>query len=279
MKKIIAAFDGLKFSENTMDYAIHIAKESGAHLVGIFLDDATYSSYKIYELLSDGMVDQAKLKRLVEKDNDTRHTAATSFETACGKAGINFSVHHDRKIASNELAHESIYADLLIIDSKETLTHYKEDPPTSFMRNLLADVQCPALVVPDKFAGFKKNILLYDGEPSSVYAIKMLDYTLPFLKNADTEVLSVKDINSTLHLPDNKLMKEFVKRHYPDAKYQVLQGFPETEIIKYLKEQPAGTLIALGAYRRGAVSRFFRQSMADSLMIEIKLPLFIAHNK
>ncbi|HVZ97880.1 MAG TPA: universal stress protein [Chitinophagaceae bacterium] len=279
MKKIIAAFDGLKFSESAMEYAIYVAKESGAHLVGIFLDDATYSSYKIYELLSDGMVDQPKLQRLVEKDSVSRRKVSANFETACKKAGINFSIHHDRKIAVNELVHESIYADLLIINSKETLTHYSEEPPTRFIRSLLADVQCPVLVVPDKFTVFKRNILLYDGAPSSVYAVKMLDYTLAFLKNTATEVLSVKDINSTLHLPYNKLMKEFMKRHYPDAKYKVVQGFPETEIIKYLKEQPAGTLITLGAYRRGTVSRFFRQSMADSLMIEIKLPLFIAHNK
>ncbi len=279
MKKIIAAFDGLKFSESTMNYAIYVAKESGAHLVGIFLDDASYSSYKIYELLSDGMVDQGKLKRLVEKDNVARQEAAEKFETSSGKAGIHFSIHHDRKIASNELIHESIYADLLIISSNETLSHYKEMPPTKFMRNLLAEVQCPVLVIPDQFAAFKKNILLYNGEPSSVYAIKMFDYTLPFLKNTETEVLSVKDVNSTLHVPDNKLMKEFIKRHYPSSKYKVLQGFPETEIIKYLKEQPEGSVISLGAYRRGAVSRFFKQSMADSLMIEIPLPLFIAHNK
>ena len=279
MKKIIAAFDGLKFSESTMDYSIYLAKTSGAHLVGVFLDDAAYSSYKIYELISDGMVDQVKLKKLVEKDKTLRKHAAEKFETTCQKAGIHFSIHHDRKIATNELVHESIYADLLILDRKETLTHYEESAPTRFIRNLLADVQCPVLVVAGKFTGFGKNILLYDGGPSSVHAIKMFDYTLSFLKNTDTEVLSVKNINSTLHLPDNKLMKEFVKRHFPNAKYQVLQGFPETEIIKYLKEQSADTVVVLGAYRRNAVSRFFKQSMADSLMIETTIPLFIAHNK
>lgn len=80
-------------------------------------------------------------------------------------------------------------------------------------------------------------------------------------------------------MPDNKLMKEFMKRHYPKAKYTVMKGFAEDEIIKHLKMQAAGTLIVLGAYRRNAVSRWFRQSMADILMKEVKLPLFIAHNK
>jgi hypothetical protein len=41
MKKIISAFDGLKFSNSTMQHAIHIAKQSNAHLVAAFLDDFT----------------------------------------------------------------------------------------------------------------------------------------------------------------------------------------------------------------------------------------------
>ena len=279
MKKIIAAFDGLKCSASTMEYGIRFAKEAGAHLVGIFLDDDTYSSYRIYELLTDGMVDQAKLKRLVEKDEATRHQSAQRFDASCREAGIQFTMHHDHKIALHELLHESVYADLVVIDSAETLSHYTETPPTRFMRNLLADVQCPVLVVPKQFAFPRKNILLYDGEPSSVYAIRMFDYVMNFLNGTETEVLSVKDLNETLHLPDNKLMKEFVKRHYPGATYKIIQGFPETEIIHYLKQQPEGSIITLGAYRRGAISRFFKQSMADSLMIETSLPLFIAHNK
>ena len=50
MKKNIAAFDGLKYSESTRDYAIYLAKQTNTHLVGAFMDDPTYTSYKIYEL-------------------------------------------------------------------------------------------------------------------------------------------------------------------------------------------------------------------------------------
>ena len=81
-------------------------------------------------------------------------------------------------ISLPELLHESIYADLLIIDSKETLTHYEEEVPTRFIRDLLTDVQCPVLLVPQKYKPVKKIVLLFDGEPSSVHAIKMFSYIL-----------------------------------------------------------------------------------------------------
>lgn len=278
MKKIIAAFDGLKYSKSTRDYAIYLSKQSDTHLVGIFLDDPTYSSYKIYELITKEGISDEKIKKYKSEDNALRKNSSEDFENESKNAGIAFSLHHDHNIAKVDIKHESIYTDLMVIDSKETLTHYNEKLPTRFIRDLLSDVQCPVLLVPQKYKPIEKIILLYDGEPSSVQAIKMFSYLLPQLKQIETEVICVNAPTGTLHLPDNKLMKELMKRHFPKAKFTVIKGWAEEEITKYLKKKTENTLVVLGAYRRGKISRLFRQSMADVLMKEVKFPLFIAHN-
>lgn len=277
MKKIIAAIDGLKFSESTMAYSIQIAKEENAHIVGVFLDDSTYTSYKIYDVVVREGASEAKLKQYDEEDADTRSEAVNKFESACSDAGLNYSIHHDRGIALRELLHESIYADLLIIDSHETLTHYNEKQPTRFVRDLLADVQCPVFLVPRKYKPIDKVVLLYDGEPSSVYAIKMFDYLLSSFRNLEAEILSVKTVNKNLHLPDNKLIREFIKRHFPKMNFNVIKGFADIEIVKHLKTLGPNVLVVLGAYQRGMLSRWWHESMADTLVKETKLPLFIAH--
>jgi Universal stress protein family len=279
MKKIIAAFDGLKYSESTRDYAIFLAKQTNAHLVAVFLDDPAYTSYKIYELINEKGPTEEKFKKFETKDKNTRMAASGDFEKTCQQEKIEFTVHHDHNIAIHELKHESIYADLLVIDAKETLTHYEEKPPTRFIRDLLGDAQCPVLIVPAKFKPLNKIVLLYDGQPSSVYAIKMFDYLLPQLKHMEIEVVSVNPYFSSTHLADKKLFREYMKRHYPTAGFSVLKGFAEDEIVKHLKQSGPNTLVVLGAYRRGTVSRWFRESMADVLMKGVKLPLFIAHYK
>lgn len=278
MKKFIAAFDGLKYSDITTRCAIQLAEQTGAHLVGVFPEDSTYTSYKIHELVLKKGVTPAQLRKFEERDQATRDNAESLFAEACHQAGVEYSLHEDRKIASQHLKHESIYSDLLIIAQRETFSHYPEKPPTRFVRELLSDSQCPVLLVPDRYRKIEKLVLLYDGEPSSVYAIKMFSYLLSPLNELPAEVISVKTEQGSLHLPDNRLMKEFMKRHYPDARYTVRKGLAETEILKALQEQPDSTLVVLGAYRRGAVSRWFRESMADVLMKETRLPLFIAHN-
>ncbi len=279
MKKIIAALDGLKLSDATIQYAAALAKHNNAHLVGVFLDDFTYTSYKIYDLVTKEGVSERELRQYSIKDKTTRDKAVSAFENTCRTEGISFSIHHDRNIAFRELLHESIYADLIVIDAKETLTHYEERKPTRFIRNLLPGVQCPVLLVPRHFLPFDKIVFLYDGEPSSVHAIKMVSYMLPSLSALPCEVIYSKGYYGDSHVPDNRLMKEFMKRHYPGAVFTVLKGQVETEIVTHLKSESTNPLVVLGAYGRGPASRLFRQSMADVLMKELNSSLFIAHIK
>lgn len=280
MNKILVAFDGLKYSRSASEYAIDLAAQMKAHLVGVFLDDFSYHSYKIYEVVHDeGGVSEEKMERFEDEDRKARDHAVELFEIACREAGINHSIHHDRNIAIQEILHESIYADLIVVDGKETLTHYEENKPTRFIRDLLIHSESPVLVTPSDYRQIKKIVLLYDGEPCSVYAIKMFSYMFPEMKKLDIEVVSVKQGLQTMHLPDGRLMKEFMKRHFPEASYTILKGLPDIEIIKHLKHKNQDELIVLGAYRRSMVSRWFKPSMADFLMQDLHSPLFIAHNK
>lgn len=279
MKKIIVAIDGLKFSKSAAEYAVQLTKEANGHLVGVFLEDFSYHSYSIYNLaLSDGPFEQ-RVNKLADQDIAIREHSVNQFEAICRMAGINHSVHRDENFALPQLLHESIYADVLVIDKKETLTRFEQDMPSDFIRQVLINAECPVIVVPPNYEQIEKILLLYDGEPSSVYAVKQFSYLFPGFKSLPTEVLTVKQENQNLHIPDNRLMKEFMKRHYPDAGYKVIEGEPEKEIVHYLKNKHQNELVILGAYRRNTVSRWFQASMADALMQQLKTPLFIAHTK
>src|SRR3954466_9341907 len=276
MKKIIAAFDGLRLSESTKEYSIYMAKHCNAHLVGVFLDDFTLQSYTYADVAAYGSKWEEKVNILDKEDKEKRNLSVQLFEDACQYAGINYSVHRDKNIAFQDLLHETTFSDLLIINSNETFTSYPQPGPTRFLKDLLAEAECPVMVVPNTYKSIQKLVLLYDGNPSSVYALKMFSYLFPALKPLGTEVITVKEEKQNLHLPDNKLMKEFMKRHFPEAKYIVLKGDAEDEITTYLKVQSEDVLAVLGAYDRSMVSRWLKSSMADRLLADINVPLFIA---
>jgi nucleotide-binding universal stress UspA family protein len=278
MKKIIAAFDGLKYSESTEQYAIYLTHETGVLLAGVFLEDFTYRGYKLFDMVGSEGVSPEKVKQLMDKDKEARSEAVKRFQEACQKAHIKTKIHRDKSLALQELLKESIYADLLIINQQESLSHYSDERPTRFITDLLVDIQCPVLVVPNFFNRPEHIILLYDGNPSSVYAARMFSYMLPQLKNLPIEVLSVESDRDVHTLHEPALIKEFIDCHFPGAKFKILRGDPEREIVSYLEDKTS-TLVVLGAYKRGMVSRWFRASMADILMEETNSPLFVAHYK
>jgi nucleotide-binding universal stress UspA family protein len=279
MKKIIAAFDGLRYSSSTRDYAIHFCKETKAHLVGVFLDDIMRTSYRLTDLGSQEGPADSRIGRLNKKDQQMRDASASDFMIKVKEEGLHFSLHHDYNVAIRELLHETIYADMLVVDGHETLTSYTEPLPTAFIRDLLSHAQCPVVVVPARFKPVSRLVWLFDGEPASVHAMKMFCYVLPELLHHPLEVVSIKPSGKSDHVPDNKLVREWLKRHAPQATFTVLKGDPETEIPSYLKTLKEQPLVVLGAYRRNTVSRWFRPSMADNLIRNLKLPVFIAHNK
>ena len=279
MRKFVVAFDGLKYSQSARNHAIRLAKENEAHLVAVFLNDFTHHTYKIYDLVNEsGEFSTAKQKKLFQHDEEHKKAAVDDLKNACWEAGLNFTIHHDHEEAIDELLRESIYADLLIVDKKENMTFEKDPPPTSLIRDLLPQVQCPVLVVPHHYHEAKRTVILYDGEPSSVMAAKMYSYTLPFMTQYPIEVITVRNAELDSHVPNNTLVKEFMKRHFPDARFNVLKGIPEDQILNYLIDVTDNPIVVLGAYRRSRISRWFKPSMADMLMRKIQLPLFIAHN-
>lgn len=276
MKKITAGFDGLSYSKSTRDYAISLAKDSGALVLGVFLDDELHTSYKVYDLIKQG-ISVDKLETFAAKDSALRDEAAANFGQACTAAGIPHAIHRDRNDALQELKHESVYSDLLVIKSSEALSHEIQKPPARFIRELISDLHSPILLVPMEYVPITRVVLLFDAEPPSVNAMKMFSYLLPQYNNYDTEIVSVNPSDSSFALVDHSYMKEFVDLHFPNARYKILHGSAEKEIIHHLEKKDKGTLVVLGANRRNAVGKFFHESMADVLLKNVSLPIFVVH--
>jgi nucleotide-binding universal stress UspA family protein len=274
MEDDIAAPNAHKFCESARDYTIYIARHSNAHVVGVYLDDVTYHSHRLSDIHFTANGGSGSIENFNEKESD--YNSANTIENLLGK--LKTSIYRDRNIALNNLLHESLYSDLLVIYKNETLTDHEEHSPTRFVSELLAKAKCPVMVVPDTFKLISKIILLYDGKPSSVYAIKMFSCILSSFKHVEIEVLTIKDEEKTSDLHDDRFMKEYISRHFPNAIFHVLQGETEDAIMNYLKLQKKNALVVLGEHGRNSFSRLFKRNLADSLMKSVDLPLFVAHD-
>jgi hypothetical protein len=260
-----------------MEYAVFLAQQSHASLSGLFLTESTRLSFAVYEtLIEQSSTVDSILDEIDKDDEENMQKSVRIFESRCQQANISYSLHIDKKNAANELMYETMFADLLVMDANETFSYLETSTPGGFVKTILCNSSCPVIAVPEKFMSIKETALLYDGSASSVHSIKMFDYTLPDMKQMKTKLYYAKGKKGFSYLPDNNLLKEWMKNHYPKAQYKILKG-NEREIIHTLAAENPRILIVTGSYNRSNLSMWFHKSLADQLMNQLNTPLFLAH--
>jgi|ERR1043165_3151188 nucleotide-binding universal stress UspA family protein len=276
MNKILAVFDGTLYSESASKYAMELARKTKAHLVGAFIHDLRYVNYTYAYAWDQPVFDLGDIEKTAKEDQDRIKTSIELFKSDCAAQGIRSSVHMDKGIPLQEVIHESVFADVAVVDAETGFFSFSESAPSAFLKDLLADSHCPVMIVPHQYHDFRKIILCYDGSPSCVYAMKMFAYLFPDLHNLGTSVVSVNK-NSSNHLKDGSKLKEMIRQHFVEANYEVLNGKPEEELLNFLKLEGDGAIVVMGAYGRNTLSRLFHQSLSNRVIKELKLPVFITH--
>jgi nucleotide-binding universal stress UspA family protein len=276
MKKIIAAFDGQRYSEGATKYAIELATASDSLLVGVFIQDMRYLNYTYSYVWDQPFVDFTAIDESQAEEKEKIDLNIKLFRNSCEEQGVNYKVHLDKGVPLQELLRESIFSDLLIIDSHTGFFSIGNEQPSPFLKDLLVDSHCPVLIVPHTYSAFDKLVLSYDGSPSSVHAIKMFSYLFPELDDMPTTLVSINE-NSSNHLASGTNIKDLLKVHYPNSTAEVLNGTADKELINYLKGKANNAIVVMGAYGRNAISRMFQQSMSNRVIKELNVPVFITH--
>jgi nucleotide-binding universal stress UspA family protein len=275
-KKILLAMEGDRFSNSTLKYGIEIARQTDSLLVGVFMRDLKYAGYAYPIIFDQPFVDTGVYSKFMKEERQKIDANIKIFNDKCAREGVAHKVHLDEAAPIEGLIHESAYADLIIMDSKMNISDLLPDNPSSTLRDILADAHCPIMIVPTSYQEIKNIILSYDGSRSSVYAIKMFNYIFPEWSDAKTYLVNVNESKGN-HLKENTNIRELMGRHYTNVTYEVMRGDVTKEIKKFMKYNYSNSIVVMGAYGRNALSRLWHQSLANMIIKDIKVPVFISH--
>jgi nucleotide-binding universal stress UspA family protein len=273
MKKIVIAFDNTSFSNTAMDFAVTMNELSPVLLTGVFLPQSIVSTVWSYaESVPTGYFIPG-----MEPENAMEVKAhVESFKAICEKNGIDYRVHKDfYDFSVPELIRESRFADFVILGSDTFYQHILDKVPNAYIKQVLHDVECPVLLVPDKATFPGNNILSYDGSADSVFAIRQFAYLFSELCNNKTWLVNVSG-KEDADIPDKINIEELAARHFSDLEIMRLGFDPKKYFSTWLAEKPASLLVT-GAYGRSDISRIFKDSFINAVITDQKVPLFIAH--
>jgi Universal stress protein UspA and related nucleotide-binding proteins len=277
MKKIIAAIDAMHFSEKELLSFQYIARKANGDIKAVFLENIIGQDIYLanaypegggfsYEEIYDEILEEREKRR---KENLERfHRYSDNSETK-----ITLQEATGSPVA--EVINESRFADLLLINNNTSFAALRNTNPPKFVKDVLAEAQCPVIVMPEKISAVKEILLAYNGSFSSMYAIKQFTQLFPDLSHLPVNVIYVVEKeNSTM--PQEKQLKEYLEHHYKNVTYSILTGEPAAEFLALLMHRRE-CIVTFGAYGRSRLSRFFHNSEAESILRAVNVPLFITH--
>lgn len=276
MKKIIAAVDALHFTENELRSYRYVADKARGHLTILFLENIAGESVLQTTTLETGYLNYSDLyaesvKIRQEKAEENRKFLVNFYRDNC----MDVTVRPLPGVPATEVLAESRFADLLLVRNNTSFAVLNETNPPVFVKDMLADAECPVMIIPETVHYFTEIIFTYNGTLSSMYSIRQFTQIFNDLSEVPVKVVYVQEKDNKA-LPSGKLLKEYLMSHYEDVVFESLKGKPSAELLAQTMHKPR-SVITFGAYGRSKTSRFFHHSDSDSILRTANIPLFITH--
>lgn len=277
MKKIIAAIDVLHFSGEQVEAFKYIAEEAGGPLTVVCLDNIVGELTPIANMYPEGyaynyeqITGKSRAALELQRDNNLKQ-----LHEMCDSSNAQIKVHETAGIPAEKVAEESRFADLLLINNSTSFAAVFDTNPPRFVKDLLAEAECPVMVLPEVISPIREIIFSYNGTFSSMFAIKQFTQLFPGYADMPVKVVYVAEKKKQA-MPWERELHEYLDMHYDTVEYTVLNGEPATEFLALLIHRK-DCIVTYGAYGRSGVSRFFHRSDADNILRTVNIPVFITH--
>lgn len=276
MKKIIAAVDALNFTEKELRGYRYIADKARGHLTILFLENIAGESILQTTTLETGYLNYSDLyaesvKAREEKAEENRKRLVSFYRDNC----MDVTIRPLPGVPASEVLAESRFADLLLVRNNTSFAMLNETNPPVFVREMLADAECPVMILPEDVHYFEEIIFTYNGTASSMYAIRQFSQLFDDLSEVPVKVVYIQEKDNKA-IPSGKLVKEYLNSHYENVVFDSLEGKPSAELLAQTTHK-THSVITFGAYGRSKTSRFFHRSESDSILRTANIPLFITH--
>jgi hypothetical protein len=272
MKKVLLVFENNQFPEGAFQWLTQLNSLSPLLLIGVFLPQNQDSGLWNYT----DAIGLPMLSEPVRMSTDETETQIKLFEQKCMAAQINFRIHAEfYDFTLQELVHESLFADLLVVGTETFTTATSALKPGLHLHDSLHQVKCPVMLIPNSYKPIENILLAYDGADDSVYAIRQFGQLLPECCGLPTTLVYAHE-DTEKDFPDKIILEEMAARHFPQLSLTRLYLNPLTEFEAWAETQPPSLLVS-GAFGRSAISQLFRKSFVSPVIKAGKLPLFLAH--
>lgn len=264
-------FDGIHFSENSLQFVKRLNELSPILLTGVFLPSIDYSEVMVYYLSMQSPIFYPDIVQNVNKKNEN----IEKFKAFCAQHQIECRVHDEYESnALAEIQKETRFADVLVLSSDTYYDNLGTISQKEYLQETLHKAECPIILLPENCSFPESLVIAYDGSESSVFALKQFAYLFPELSGMSTLVVYAAEEGKPL--PYREMLQELAARHFPDATGYTLEADPKKYFATWMANK-GNALLITGSFGRSTFSELLNKNFSMQVLQDHRLPVFVAH--
>jgi len=246
IKRILVPTDGSEEAGVAAQYAVGLAKQCGATLLGLHVVDI-----KLLEgpLLRDvaaslGTAPYVNYQGNISLVLEERGKAALrAFADLCAEAGLPCETHQVTGIVTRAILDKGELADLIVMGRSGEHGAWLEDPVGSTTESVVRRAEQPVLITANGVFSASRCVVAYDGSHHANRAVQVAA-TLASEWEMECHVLTVGAPKTAARIEE---ARAYLDTHDLEAQYTTREGDPSEIIVGYAEECGADLLI-MGAY-------------------------------
>jgi len=271
MKRILLLLDGLHGPSEILTSVLSIVKTDNSFVHVILLHRSYLLSKLSYPLTTDLPLVETQQEEDLRLLEDNLQLIQNTFSLS----KVNYDVEQG-DIPLEAILQNSAFADLILADARIMFSDLLYFPMRITFKDLLADAHCPVLLLREDISQVERIMLAYDGSDSSIYAIKHFSYLFPIWRSLPAYLVTIH-AREDKELDHRQYIKSWLPRHFDHIEVEIIQGRASEELPVSIRRYTDNMIVVMGSYGRSAVSRFFRQSLANAILEKTPASLFITH--
>ena len=272
--KILLGLDGSPYAHAAIEYACQLALNHNASITGVaIINRPGIQSSSGPMPIGGAHYEVQREEQLLEATEQKAKAILNDFARICDDRKINAVLHADTGSPFSEIIEESKFHDFIVI-GKRTFFEYDANETYGTLERILKNGLIPVLAVPDSVREIKKVLVAYDNSIPASKVVHM--FLLLGIWNAcDITLLTVNDsAQAAQELLGN--LGGFFESYGIKPSLATRSGPPDTAVKSYIAENDID-MLAMGAYGRKSVRKFFVGSVTQHLIQETDIPLFLYH--
>jgi len=277
IRNILVCHDGSDYGDVACDYAIYLARELRARLIGLHVVDSRLLEGPLMSDISGWIGAQpygAQVQQFRELLQEKGEAIVDGLARKASEQSVSIETWIKMGHPARVIVEEEAHAELVVMGQKGEHAEWEKEMTGSKVDRVVRQSIKPCLVTPEAFKPIHRILAAYDGSNHASQALTQA-IELALALSVELVIVTVEEHNDRERA--DAIARDGMaqaRAHECAAASMVVAGKAETEILAVARDQPCDLLV-VGAYGHSRIRELILGSTTTHLITQSHKPVML----